>query len=274
MTKRRPLSPPPDPAHVEDLRKRSRHDAEARAELLSLAQKSRGGRSAVELSDFVLTKPPVTIPAPIPTTAPPPEPAFEVVSVPTKGRAKRKVKTNDRWAGVTEALAAKEPKPTAKAKTQTKRTRKSRRKAPGTPRKPRRYIEDEIQKECAAWLDTTPLADDWLHPPLEQFNKRWAGQMWAKGARSGWPDFLFFRPTTRTKRPGLAIELKRPDKQRVGNPRAGLSKTQIKRLARLESWGWAVAVAYSTEQVKALVFEHYGDPAALAPPPETPEQTP
>lgn len=248
MTKRRDDNDPPFAEHrrIQELKALAKHDQAARQELLSIVQKSRTKGGKILLSDLTLTTPGharINSP-PAPPSGPhtEPEPAFEVTAhdcarPQTKQPAKRKRKA-------------------ARSSTATRHTDTT--PPPKKAKRRRRYIEDAIQIEVASWLSSTELDRDWLHPPLEQFSARWAKQMAKKGARSGWPDIIIFRPT-KTGFKGVGIELKRPDRQREGKPRAGLSRNQTERLDRLTTFGWFTAVAYSFEQVKALVTHHYGD---------------
>lgn len=106
------------------------------------------------------------------------------------------------------------------------------------------------QEFLAAYLDDTDLL--WCHVPNGGHRiKKVAAEMKRQGQKPGVPDVLIF---TRTpgRRPGIAIELKRPKG-------SGASKCQKKWLKALTYQGWLCYVCHGHREAIEIINHVYGN---------------
>jgi hypothetical protein len=131
------------------------------------------------------------------------------------------------------------------------------------PTKAQRQLEDEraasmdeatLQEYIVEWAHTHP--DERLHYLLHIHNEA-AGKTRTSGIRAGVPDL--FLPVASGAYPGLWLELKRPAADN------DLSVSQYAEMRRLMREGYAVEVAWTLGQARAVLDCYLDDPDNLLP---------
>lgn len=126
-----------------------------------------------------------------------------------------------------------------------------------TKRAPRRNVEQGHHRTVAEFLDLFIGPRKWFHAANERANETERAILSGLGVKSGVPDIIVFKRLP-CGGPGLAIEMKAPERKREDDPLAGTTPAQSAMLASMAEEGWLTAVCYSADEAMALVRATYG----------------